>query len=213
MPDYPDVGKYSLKLGGDWDLQDLSVFRQYLHVYSVMYALQVGPYQDESRTRTFHAFEAFPWKGGWSAVDFYEGLRHATPDSRRPRIVSIQFSSPGFIELMLLVPVSAAIRVVVDNACRSFERISATYTTLHKDAAERKLLKSNARTAEQIIGRRDLEFCESATSQMADLIGLEHMRELHLLTNNPLARMKIMFSLWRKIRELAKAQDSEKVKF
>ena len=43
MPDYPDVGKYSLKLGGDWDLQDQSVFRQYLHVYSVMYALQVGP--------------------------------------------------------------------------------------------------------------------------------------------------------------------------
>ena len=138
MPDYPDVGKSSLKLGGDCDLQDLSVFRQYSHVYSVMYALQVGPSQDESRTRTFHAFETFPWKGGWSTVDFYEGLRHATPDSHRPRIVSIQFSSPGFIELMLLVSASAAIRLVVDNACRSFERISATYTTLHKDAAERK---------------------------------------------------------------------------
>ena len=136
MPDYPDVGRYSLELDGDWDLQDLSVFRQYLHVYSVMYALQVGPYQDESRTRTFHAFEAFPWKGGWSAVDFYEGLRRATPDSHRPRIVSTRFSSPGFIELVLLVPVSAAIRVVVDNACHSFERISSAYTMLHRDAAE-----------------------------------------------------------------------------
>ena len=84
MTDDPDVGRYSLKLDGDWDLQDLSVFRQYLHVYSVMYALQVGSSQDESRTRTFHAFEAFPWKGGWSTVDFYEGLRHATPDRAGP---------------------------------------------------------------------------------------------------------------------------------
>ena len=64
-----------------------------------------------------------------------------------------------------------------------------------------------------MIGRRDLEFCESTASLMADQIGLEHKHELHLLARNPLERMKIMFSLWRKIRELAKAQDSEKVKF
>ena len=29
MADFPEVGRYSLELGGDWDLQDLSVFRQY----------------------------------------------------------------------------------------------------------------------------------------------------------------------------------------
>ena len=160
MADFPEVGRYSLELGGDWDLQDLSVFRQYLHVYSVMYALQVSSYRDESRTRTSLAFEAYPWKGGWSAVDFYERLRRATPARHRPRIVSIQFSSPGFIELLLLVPVSAAIRVVVNNTCHSFERISAAYTVFHRDAAERKLLRIDARNAEQRIGRRDREFCE-----------------------------------------------------
>ena len=125
-----------------------------------MYALQVSSYRDESRTRTSLAFEAYPWKGGWSAVDFYERLRRATPARHRPRIVSIQFSSPGFIELLLLVPVSAAIRVVVNNTCHSFERISAAYTVFHRDAAERKLLRIDARNAEQRIGRRDREFCE-----------------------------------------------------
>ena len=47
---------------------------------------------------------------------------------------------------------------------------------------------------------------------MADQIGLEHqLYELHLLARNSLARMKIIFSLWRKIRELAKVGMLEKV--
>ena len=212
MPDFPEAGTYSLELGGDWALDDLSVFRQYLNVYSVIYALQVGVHLDESQSRIVRAFEVFPWKGGWSAVDFYERLRYATPHRHRPRIVSIRYASPGFIELLLLVPISKGISMIIDNACSSIERISRTYTMLYKEAAYRKLLRTDARTA-AVVGRGNQDFCEYAASEMVKHIGLEHERELRHLAANPVARMKITFSVWRRIRELAKTQNNDQVKF
>ena len=71
-----EVGRHRLNMDGKWDLLELSSFgRQYVQVYSILYALHFGADKDDPDDRTHHAFRAFPWRGGWSAVGFYESLR------------------------------------------------------------------------------------------------------------------------------------------
>lgn len=210
----PEVNNHRLEMDGEWGLLELSGFgRQYLQVYSMLYALRFGADVEGADDRTVHAFRAFPWIGGWSAVDFYENLRVAVPRQHRPGIVAIKYASPGFIELAVVVTVAWNIRRIVDHVCASIERASATYSNLYKAAMERKLLRVDARRAELELDREELHFAEEATRRLAGAIGLDLTDELERLTENPLARMKIMLSLYRRVRDLAKLQKSRRIRF
>ena len=63
------------------------------------------------------AFRAFPWRGGWSAVGFYEQLRIAVPPKHRPRLVAIEYASPGFMDLGGPIEVLTAIEKTVKLVC------------------------------------------------------------------------------------------------
>ena len=106
-----------------------------------------APDRNNLDDRTLHAFRAFPWTGGWSAVDFYDSLRATAPKDHRPHIVAIEYASPGYIELAVVVTVALNIRRIVDHVCSSIERANATYSKLYKAAMDRKLLKVDARRA------------------------------------------------------------------
>lgn len=213
MVENPGVGAYSLELGGDWDLNDLSVFRQYLYFYSFMYALHTEPDRDDYVNGIHAAFEAYPWTRGWSAIHFCERLRRSTPPEHQPRIVSIQYASPGHIDLSLVVEISIAVSALVTAGCYSIKEISAAYTAIHRDAAERKLLKADARFIERL-RHRDREFCENASAVMIGLLGLkDHERALRRLSGNPLQLMKLLFSACRRLLVLIAAQLAGKIKF
>ena len=210
----PECGKYRLEIDGDWELMELSGFgRQYVQVYSFLYAFEYGMKQEPPDHRMFHAFKAFPWIGGWSAVNFYETLRVAVPGDLRPRVVSIRYASPGFIELAVGVAIALSIRKIVDYVCSSIERCNAVYNRLHQDASERRLLKARARREEFNLMRAEFEFAEQAVRSLSEAVGLDITEELQRLTPDPIVRMKIWFSLYRRIRDLAKLQDSNKMRF
>jgi hypothetical protein len=88
-------GSYTILMDGRWTLDDLYKFS---HTYEQAYfALDaIVPSETEAdNDRIERAFRAFPWRGGYSAVNFYNQLRYATPVGARPKIVSIQYASPG----------------------------------------------------------------------------------------------------------------------
>src|SRR3989304_2277414 len=73
MEERPVTGTRRLRPDGDWGLLELSDFgRRYLQAYSLFYSLQFG-YSVESPTFRVEGlrrvYRAFPWRGGWSAVD------------------------------------------------------------------------------------------------------------------------------------------------
>ena len=210
----PTRGRHRLGMDGEWGLLELSGFgRQYVQVYSILYALQFGADRNNLDDRTLHAFRAFPWTGGWSAVDFYDSLRAAAPKDHRPHIVAIEYASPGYIELAVVVTVALNIRRIVDHVCSSIERANATYGKLYKAAMDRKLLKVDARRAQLDLERAELEFAEDVTRRLAGTMGLDLTDELQSLTANPVVRMKILFSLYRRVRDLSKLQNSEQIRF
>ena len=210
----PVVGDHRLEIDGEWGLLELSGFgRQYVQVYSILYALHFGADEEDPEDRTSHAFGAFPWTGGWSAVDFYDSLRIAVPPGHRPQIVAMEYASPGYIQLAVIVGVALNIPRIVDHVCSIIERANATYSSLYKGAMKRKLLKVDARRAQVRLERDELEFAEDATRRLAATMGLDLMDELERLTENPVVRMKILLSLYRRVRDLARMRKSERIRF
>ena len=60
----PKYGAYRLEIDGDWELLELSGFgRQYVQVYSFLYAFEYSIKQEHPNDRTLRAFNKFPV--GW----------------------------------------------------------------------------------------------------------------------------------------------------
>ena len=85
-----DQEGYSIAMDSRWSLEDLYEFpRAFEQVYFAFEA--VLPSQDAvASARLTAAFTAFPWRGGYSAVNFYNQLKRATPRERRPTIRAIK---------------------------------------------------------------------------------------------------------------------------
>ncbi len=93
-------GTYTIHIKGEWSLEDLFVFaRTFEQVYFLIYSL-MPEHNEAALERIHHAYHAFPWQGGYSAVNFYDELRYATPERERPQIASIQYGSPGWFEIL-----------------------------------------------------------------------------------------------------------------
>ena len=91
--------------------------------------------------------------------------------------------------------------------------MSETYKQIHADAQERRLLRMSVRRAELELTREELQFAEDAAERLGTAMGFKGMDVLRRLTDNPVVRMKILMSLFRRVRDLAKLQDSDQIKF
>ncbi|MBW2742160.1 MAG: hypothetical protein JRE64_25730, partial [Deltaproteobacteria bacterium] len=56
---------------------------------------------DVDAERIDFALEGYPWQGGYSYVNIYKGLQSQIPFHHRPTIASIQYASPGWIDILL----------------------------------------------------------------------------------------------------------------
>ena len=106
-------GVYTIEIDGEWSLEDLYIFpRTFEQVYFLIYSL--FPDHDEyDLERIRNAYSAFPWRGGYSAVSFYNTLKYIVPRARRPQLVSINYSSPGLMEIGLILAVATVVGRIV----------------------------------------------------------------------------------------------------
>lgn len=101
---------YRIKIDGEWTLRDLYEFpRVYSQLYSFLYVLEISSPDDLYDERIDSAFRSHPWRGGFSAVNFYNQLGYLVPNRDRPEIKSIRYGSPGWLELTLAVAIAANI--------------------------------------------------------------------------------------------------------
>ena len=221
MEDEPVASKTRLSLDGEWSLLDWSSFgRRYVQVYSFLYAIEYGVPEDFDdapfgfkrfeREQFERAFKSFSWEGGWSAFGFYEFLWRLVPEERRPRIVAIRYESPGFIDLGVFLSSALAISMLVRHVCTSIQKADDTYHQVYTHAQERKLLR---RRADRELNLEDVGFVDEASKLLSTAIGFKGMDNLRRLTENPLVQMKILLSLFRRVRALAEFQDSGQIKF
>ena len=208
----PKTDPYRIEIDGKWTLNDLHEFPYaYTQAYSFLYSLMVDEISEDERLVI--TFAAHPWTGGFSAVNFFHYLYYLIPKTERPTIVSIQYSSPGWIDLSLALAVGIALRRIVNNVCDATLRVNETYTEIYKGLQKRRLLSLESKSAELKLDREYLRFVEESAETFARLLGFERLEELNNLAPNRLAALKMILAFYRRVRKLKEYQDKKKLKF
>jgi hypothetical protein len=214
MPD-----RTTIKLGKRWSLEDLAVFSmKYNQAYSFIYSISPSVIEQEDIVRLY---QQYPWRGGYSAVNFYYQLYARTPKQDRPEVVQIQYASPGFILLMQVIAVAGTLGSLIVGAAKGAERISAAYTQIKRDMADRKLTRIDLRLADAKVSseelktlREQMEFVKDSTAWFSSELGIseEFIDVLNRRSNSEtLSQLKMLLSLYRRIEPLAKLQNEGKL--
>jgi hypothetical protein len=159
-------------------------------------------------------YTAHPWRGGYSAVNFYAYLQNLVPKDRRPRVASIRYESPGWLELTFVVlAVVLSLRRIIKAFCDSGKEITSLYNDIYKGLQERRLLSLSVKREELHLQREQLEFVEYSMDSLAKMLGFTGLAELRKIAPSPLAALKILLSFYRRVRTLAEYQQNGKADF
>lgn len=201
---------YKLLIDGSWDLEDLSEFpHTYSQAYSFLYSLE--KFIKGKGDILEHAYQSHPWKGGYSAVNFYQNLKSYIPQQEYPQIVSIQYSSPGYIELSLYEPVAFLIRNTITAFAASYGELESIYRRTYKRLSDRRLLREAEEKPD--LSKEDLEFIRGTTEELAALMRLDQFSRVDDLTHDSLITLKILLWFYRRARILAQYQMSDKAQY
>lgn len=204
---------YSIHIDGRWSLEDLYIFpRTYEQVYFLVHSLQED-LDEAAMERVTRAYQAFPWQGGYSAVNFYNQLKRITPKRERPEIASISYASPGWIEIALILSVALNVEKIVKSVCASIQVMNKTYSDIMRGMQERKLLRIEVEKSELELKKAELEYVEGAAREMAAILGIRNIDVVNDRTGHPYRTLKILLSLYRRVRILANYQSKKKADF
>jgi hypothetical protein len=209
---------YRIKIDGEWTLDNLYEFpRTYSQLYSLLYVLELASSElgddskeDLSDYRVESAFRSHPWRGGFSAVNFYQQLGYIVPNRDRPKIKSIRYESPGWLELTLAVAVASNIERLVTAFTKSGKHLNSLYKEIYKGLHDRRLMRIKVKRQEIALKRDQLRFVEESARSLSRGLGFKNLDELNMLTQNPLGTLKILLSLYRRLRTLSKYESKGK---
>ena len=207
--------KTKLRLDGRWSLEELSeATKDYTQLYGFAYSL-LPDLPSARREEIDHIYGKFPWRGGYSTVNFFNQLFHKIPPKLRPEVQRIQYASPGFIELTELLLVAVTVAAIVKAVCSAINSAHDTYRKIQKGSVEQELSKINLTKEQLDLSQRQLTFCEGASKSLVAMFALTEAQEQLLDQNvqgNQAMKLKILLSVFRRVEPLAKRQTEGKLR-
>lgn len=209
--------KTKLRLDGRWNLEELSkATKDYTQLYGFAYSL-LPDLPTARREEIDYIYGKFPWRGGYSTVNFFNQLFHKIPPKLRPEVERIQYASPGFIELSELLVVASSVAGIVKAVCSSIDSAHEMYRNIQKGTVEHKLSKINLTKQELDLAQRQITFCENSSKSLVKIFGLSEAQEKLLDQKvqgqgSEIMKLKILLSVFRRAFPLAEKQVEEKIK-
>lgn len=204
-----------LGLDGRWGLEELSdTTKDYIQLYGFAYSL-VPDLPTARREEIDYIYGKFPWRGGYSTVNFFNQLFHKIPPKLRPEVQRIQYASPGFIELTELLAVAGTVAGIVATVCKSLGSVHDLYRSIQKASVDHELSKINLAKEDLDLKQRQITFCENASKSLVKAFGLTEAQEQLIdqkVQSNPVMKLKILLSVFRRVEPLAKKQAEGKLK-
>lgn len=124
-----------------------------------------------------YIYGKFPWKGGYSTVNFFNQLFHKIPPRLRPEIARIQYASPGFIELSELLLVAVTVAGIVKTVCSTINTAHDTYRKIQKGSVDLELSKINLAKEELDLTQKQIAFCKISSKELVKVFGLTEAQE------------------------------------
>ena len=198
----PSLTSRRVLIDGRWGLPDMRRFASLFgNSYSFLYSLRPKDGHVEQRTRAL--FGKYPWRGGFSAVNFFDQLEALVPRVCRPQIDRMQKASPGFIDFRLEGAIADQVIALVTQLNVKGNAPAEAYRTTRQFLKERRWLGNSASDIRLSDG--DLTDLTTYVSLMAETLHLQEHTDyiMSLAQSDPLAAVKILLSLFRKVKELA----------
>ncbi len=194
---------YSLNLNGNWFLEDWSrAPKLFIQIYSLVYALKyLGKTSVNDSARRL--FSQFPWKGNFSPMHFYNGLNSVIPSLHEPKIASINYNSPGTIELELLSDVSEIASEIVNNMGKKREKVALKTSEIKKFLKEKNY--STMREYEELpsLPREHKRVLRKHSEELLSLLAMKRYSEdIFDLSSNELIATKICLSICSRLEKI-----------
>jgi hypothetical protein len=146
-------------------------------------------------------------------VGFYDQLKFVIPKSKRLRVLSIRYESPGWIEIAVIVIIAKNLEKIVKSVASSIKHCNNVYHDIWTGLQKRKLLKLKTRRAELALKRDERKYINQTLKEMAAILQMPSVRKLNELTGDSYISLKILLSLYRRVRTLANYQNQGKADF
>jgi hypothetical protein len=198
-----DAGIYRVTLDGQWDLRDLHEFpHAYEQVYAFTYCFD-SDLSPPDAGRIDRALESYPWRGGYSVVNIYTVLMSEVVFEHRPRIKSIQYASPGWIDLLLnlnpAIKLAASVMAITSSLAATAKACEAIQKTLHNIRTHRQ--KAQVEIIE--LTRQEIEQVHKLTQELSSLIKFDHLDALQKRTGSAEVTAKLIVAQYRRLKMLA----------
>lgn len=195
---------YRVLLDSDWELSDLYTFpHAFSQTYAFVYCLdsELDP-RDRDRINT--ALTGYPWKGGYSYVNIYTVLQNQVPRKERPKIYSIQKSSPGWLDLALNVDVAIQVAKSLGVLLGSAVTAAKAYSSIQKTLSDLNAHREKNRLQNVKLTQAEIKSMMSMSNDIAKYIGFKNVAELHKHTGDPEISLKLLLAHYRRLEIMAK---------
>lgn len=183
--------------------QFLEVTRLYGQIYSFMfYSTEDQLLYNENDFA--YAVQAFPWAGGYSAVNFYKKLASGINQANRPKLSSIVYASPGWLELKLETKVAREIRELMYVYAINRSELEHHYKELQKYLVDNGLSSRNSKSNQYSLLKMQENFLRQNIFTFGVRMGLKprYVDTLAKLSISSLQTTKLILSIYRRVRDL-----------
>lgn len=199
----PESAEYRVLLDENWGLDDLAKFpHAYSQAYSFVYCFD-APFESKNPERVDKALQQYPWMGGYSYLNIYTVLKYQIPADRRPEIGSIQFASPGWIDLLLEPESALRIAKSVGIICGAGVTIAAAVKSIDAIRLSINRQRREDRAQAVAISAREAQQLNALCDELAKNIGFGNLKALHRRTKSPEVSVNLLLAHYRRLEQLA----------
>jgi len=193
-------------------LEELSnMIKEYIQLYGFAYS--IAPDLPVARRQEIdYIYGKFPWRGGYSTVNFFNQLFHKIPPRLRPEVEKIQYASPGFIQLTEILTVAVTVAGIIAAVCGSLKSVHDLYRSIQKGSVDHKLTKINLAKEDLELKQRQIEFCEKSSKSLVKAFGLSEAQEGLIdqkVQGNPAMKLKMRNIVGVRPRQVAEIRQEK----
>lgn len=206
-----DAEIYRVLMDGRWSLQDLYDFPHSLsQTYAFAYCFDstLSP-QDAERINL--ALREYPWGGGYSIVNIFTVLQNQVPPKQRPKITSIQYASPGWIDLLLNLDPIVTVASSVAAIAGSMAITTKSYEAIQKALHNIRINKAETKAKIAIARKREVEALSALCNDLSRQIGFNGFHGLVSRTGgNVEVAAKLLCAYYRRLKIVAEYEKNGK---
>jgi len=204
---------YKILLDEKWSLEDLTNFsRIYFQNYSFLYCLDTKSV-DIASSRIESVLLNYELRHGLSYVNIYDIFRSHIAKEDKPQIKSIQYASPGWLELALNPEVATQFATVLGVFLGSIVTTAETYKRLHKIYSDLSKTRKKLGVATFKLNAEEAIKAQELTKSLANGLGFESLEELDKHTKDAEESSKLIMAHYRRMNKMAKFVESGKASF